>query len=105
MVVKSFGSRWSGSSGEKMTQTDRETNKQLASVLLELFKILEDRKVDSQEGAQLCKACVVILRKIRGRIPKLWQRIAIDTVINILNEVHEYLMSLDRYKNHVPRDI
>lgn len=88
-----------------MTQTDRETNKQLASVLLELFKILEDRKVDSEEGAQLCKACVVILRKIRGRIPKLWQRIAIDTVINILNEVHDYLMSLDRYKTHVTRDI
>lgn len=105
MVVKSSRDRWDGHVGETMTQTDRETNKQLASVLLELFKILEDRKVDSEEGAQLCKACVVILRKIRGRIPKLWQRIAIDTVINILNEVHDYLMSLDRYKTHVTRDI
>ena len=55
--------------------TDPKTNKDLALILLELFKILEDRKVDAKEGAQLCKACVVILQKIRSRIPKLWQRI------------------------------
>ncbi len=74
---------------------DHETNKDLAIILLELFKILEDRKVDAKEGAQLCKACVIILHKIRSRIPKLWQRICIDTVINILNELAEYLRGLD----------
>ena len=74
---------------------DQETNKQLANVLFELFKILEDRKVDAKEGAQLCRACVLILQKIRSRVPKLWQRIAIDTVINILLEVSEYLNELE----------
>ena len=80
---------------------DQETNKQLASVLLELFKILDDRKVDAKEGAQLCQACVMILHKIRSRIPKLWQRIAIDTVINILNEVREYLLNLDKMNESI----
>ena len=74
---------------------DQQTNKELANVLFELFKILEDRKVDAKEGAQLCRACVLILQKIRGRVPKLWQRIAIDTVINILLEVSEYLNELE----------
>jgi len=74
--------------------TDPKTNKELALILLELFKILEDRKVDAKEGAQLCKACVVILQKIRSRIPKLWQRICIDTAINILLELSEYLLGL-----------
>lgn len=74
---------------------DHETNRQLASVLLELFKILEDRKIDAQEGSQLCRACVLILRKVRNRVPKLWQRICIDTSINILNEVAEYLKDLE----------
>ena len=74
---------------------DQETNKQLANVLFELFKILEDRKVDAKEGAQLCRACVLILQKVRSRVPKLWQRIAIDTVINILLEVSEYLNELE----------
>jgi len=74
---------------------DQQTNKELANVLFELFKILEDRKVDAKEGSQLCRACVLILQKIRGRVPKLWQRIAIDTVINILLEVAEYLNELE----------
>jgi len=77
---------------------DQETNKDLANVLIDLFRILEDRKVTATEGAQLCKACVVILQKIRGRVPKLWQRIAIDTVINILLEVSEYLIDLENGK-------
>ena len=79
---------------------DQETNRELASVLFELFRILEDKKVDAKEGAQLCRACVLILQKIRGRVPKLWQRIAIDTVINILLEVSEYLNEL---KDHAKR--
>ena len=74
---------------------DQETNRELASVLFELFRILEDKKVDAKEGAQLWRACVLILQKIRGRVPKLWQRIAIDTVINILLEVSEYLNELE----------
>ncbi len=74
---------------------DQKTNKDLANVLFELFRILEDKKVDAKEGAQLCRACVVILQKVRGRVPKLWQRIAIDTVINILLEVSEYLNDLE----------
>lgn len=74
---------------------DQKTNKDLANVLFELFRILEDKKVDAREGAQLCRACVVILQKVRGRVPKLWQRIAIDTVINILLEVSEYLNDLE----------
>ena len=77
---------------------DQETNKDLANVLIDLFRILEDRKVTATEGSQLCKACVVILQKIRGRVPKLWQRIAIDTVINILLEVSEYLIDLENGK-------
>jgi len=77
---------------------DQQTNKDLANVLIDLFRILEDRKVTATEGAQLCKACVVILQKIRGRVPKLWQRIAIDTVINILLEVSEYLIDLENGK-------
>jgi len=77
---------------------DQQTNKDLANVLIDLFRILEDRKVTATEGAQLCKACVVILQKIRGRVPKLWQRIAIDTVINILLEVSEYLLELEHGK-------
>ena len=90
VASRSYSSNW----GYKMTQ-DHETNKDLAIILLELFKILEDRKVDAKEGAQLCKACVIILHKIRSRIPKLWQRICIDTVINILNELAEYLHGLN----------
>ncbi len=78
-----------------MTETDQKTNRDLANILFELFKILEDRKVDAQEGAQLCRACVVILQKVRSRVPKLWQRIAIDTVVNILLEVAEYLKDLN----------
>ena len=74
---------------------DSTTEKQLYTVLLELFKILEDRTIDAKEGSQLCKVCVMILRKIRSRVPRLWQRIAIDTVINILNEVSEYLITLE----------
>jgi len=74
---------------------DQKTNRDLANVLFELFRILEDKKVDAKEGAQLCRACVVILQKVRGRVPKLWQRIAIDTVINILLEVSEYLNDLE----------
>jgi hypothetical protein len=77
-----------------MTQ-DKETEKQLYTVLLDLFRILEDRKIDAREGAQLCRACILILQKIRSRVPKLWQRIAIDTVVNILNEVGEYLRGLE----------
>jgi|TARA_R100000353_G_scaffold172323_1_gene137380 hypothetical protein len=75
---------------------DLQTDRQLYQVLLELFKILEDRVIDAKEGSQLCKACVMILRKLRGRVPKLWQRIMIDTVINILNEVSEYLLNLEQ---------
>ena len=78
-----------------MKMQDQKTNKDLANVLFELFRILEDKKVDAREGAQLCRACVVILQKVRGRVPKLWQRIAIDTVINILLEVSEYLNDLE----------
>jgi len=74
---------------------DRPTEKQLYQILLELFKILEDRTIDAKEGSQLCRACVLILHKIRGRVPRLWQRITIDTVINILNELSEYLMQLE----------
>jgi|TARA_R100000664_G_scaffold26000_1_gene36102 hypothetical protein len=74
---------------------DQKTNRDLANVLFELFRILEDKKVDAKEGSQLCRACVVILQKVRGRVPKLWQRIAIDTVINILLEVSEYLNDLE----------
>jgi len=76
---------------------DRKTEKDLYSVLIELFKILEDRTIDAKEGAQLCKACILILQKIRARVPKLWQRITIDTSINILNELSEYLISLNRH--------
>ena len=75
--------------------SDKVTEKQLYGVLLELFRILEDRVIDSKEGAQLCRACILILQKIRSRVPKLWQRITIDTVINILNEVQEYLLGLE----------
>jgi exonuclease VII small subunit len=75
--------------------TDRKTEKELYEVLIELFRILEDRVIDSKEGAQLCRACILILQKIRSRVPKLWQRITIDTVINILNEVQEYLIGLE----------
>ena len=75
--------------------TDRQTEKQLYQVILELFRILEDRTIDAKEGAQLARVCVMILHKIRGRVPRLWQRIAIDTVINILNEVSEYLESME----------
>jgi len=74
---------------------DRKTEKELYEVLIDLFRILEDRVIDSKEGAQLCRACIMILQKIRSRVPKLWQRITIDTVINILNEVQEYLIGLD----------
>lgn len=77
---------------------DQESNRELAKVLLELFRILEDKKVDAQEGAQLSRACVVILRKVRSRVPKLWQRICIDTAMNILQELSEYLDNLER--NH-----
>ena len=90
-----FTSRSCSTSRSHEIMQDHETNKDLAIILLELFKILEDRKVDAKEGAQLCKACVIILHKIRSRIPKLWQRICIDTVINILNELAEYLHGLD----------
>ena len=75
---------------------DQQTNKDLAAVLLELFKILEDRTVDAREGAQLCKACIMILHKIRPRVPKLWQRITVDTVINILLELSSYLLDLEK---------
>jgi hypothetical protein len=75
---------------------DRTTEKDLYSVLIELFRILEDRTIDAQEGAQLCRACVLILQKIRTRVPKLWQRITIDTSINILNELSEYLITLNK---------
>ena len=75
---------------------DQETNKELAKVLLELFVILEDRKITAQEGIQLCKACVKILHKIRSRVPKLWQRICIDTVCNVLLEVSEHLDKMER---------
>ena len=74
---------------------DRKTEKELYEVLIDLFRILEDRVIDSKEGAQLCRACIMILQKIRSRVPKLRQRITIDTVINILNEVQEYLIGLD----------
>jgi len=75
---------------------DRQTEKQLYQVILELFRILEDRTIDAKEGAQLCRVCILILHKLRGRVPKLWQRITIDTVVNILNELSEYLKSFEQ---------
>ena len=74
---------------------DQETNKELASILIQLFKALEDRVIDAKEGASLCRAVVLIIAKIRPRLPKLWQRLVIDTASNILVETSQFLDGLE----------
>lgn len=83
------------------TEEDRQRNKEIAVILLDLFRILDDRKITTEEGIELCKACVKILHKIRDRVPKLWQRICIDTACNVLLEVSQYLDNLERHARDI----
>ena len=75
---------------------DHETNKEIGRILLSLFQALEDRVINATEGAELCRAVVVIIAKIRSRLPKLWQRILLDTASNILTETASYLEDLEK---------
>ena len=77
-----------------MTQ-DHETNKELAHILIQLFSALEDRVIDAREGAQLCRAVVMIIAKVKPRLPKIWHRLLLDTPSNVLKEASDYLDGLE----------
>lgn len=77
-----------------MTQ-DHETNKELAHILIQLFSALEDRVIDAREGAQLCRAVVMIIAKVKPRLPKIWHRLLLDTASNVLKEASDYLDGLE----------
>tara|TARA_R100001443_G_scaffold116528_1_gene137193 strand:- start:4981 stop:5217 length:237 start_codon:yes stop_codon:yes gene_type:complete len=76
-------------------KTDHETNKELAHILIQLFSALEDRVIDAREGAQLCRAVVMIIAKVKPRLPKIWHRLLLDTASNVLKEASDYLDGLE----------
>jgi len=75
--------------------TDQQTNKEIAHILIQLFAALEDRVIDAQEGASLCQAVIIIIAKIRPRLPKIWHRLVLDTAANILQETADFLKGLE----------
>ena len=62
----------------------------LATILFQLFQILEDRTITPQEGVELCNAIAFLCQKLKPSMPKYWQRFLLDSVSNACKEGAEY---------------
>ena len=69
--------------------------KNLASILFQLFQVLEDRVITPSEGKELCIAISFLCNKIKESMPKYWQRFLLNAVGEACKEGAEYFGGLD----------
>jgi hypothetical protein len=69
----------------------KEHDNELSAILIQLFSILDDRTIDAEEGILICRAGMQLLKKVREKMPKYWQRILIDASCTALEECAQFL--------------
>ena len=69
--------------------------KNLASILFQLFQVLEDRVITPSEGKELCVAISFLCNKIKESMPKYWQRFLLNAAAEACKEGAEYFGGLD----------
>tara|TARA_R110000737_G_scaffold274180_1_gene281091 strand:- start:75 stop:314 length:240 start_codon:yes stop_codon:yes gene_type:complete len=73
----------------------KQNDQEVALLIFQLMKALEDRSIDAKEGALLCQGAIKLITKVRGQLPRLWQRFLMDTAISALEEAAKYLQSVE----------
>lgn len=68
-------------------------DEQFLQLIMSLVGSLEDRSLSPEEAIKLIGMVINLLSKLRSNVKLWWHRIAIDSVISILKDTREELLS------------
>ena len=74
--------------------TDPQNTRDFVKVMAQLIHALEDRELDAEEGAMLCKTASSLINRCRPLFKKWWQRALLDSAASALAECGEHLQKL-----------
>jgi predicted RNA binding protein with dsRBD fold (UPF0201 family) len=71
-----------------------ENTQDFIKVMSQLMHALEDRELDAEEGALLCKTAAQLINRCRPLFTKWWQRALLDSARSALEECSNHLDKL-----------